>query len=116
MSTTRSRYVMTTPITDDNIHELVIKWASGNRVYKLPPISTWDVSRVTNMNGLFNWWYYKLVDDSRLRPNPLDGYNDNSKIVILENIKIRKKLSCKFNAKKKNFYFFRATKFKYFQA
>jgi surface protein len=39
-------------ITDSNIHNLVNTYLDGNS--NLPPIGTWDVSKVTNMSGLFS--------------------------------------------------------------
>ena len=39
-------------ITNANIHGLVNEYINRNR-RRLPPIGTWDVSRVTDMKNLF---------------------------------------------------------------
>lgn len=47
-------------ITDSNIHDLVNQYLGGNS--NLPPIGTWDVSKVTDMSQLFS---------------EADGFNEN---------------------------------------
>lgn len=41
-------------LTDDNIEQVVQDYLNGNK-YQYPSISNWDVSRVTDMHGLFAW-------------------------------------------------------------
>jgi surface protein len=48
------RYTETGPITDINIRLLIREYVDGDNPRNLPPIGSWDVSKVTNMSRLFH--------------------------------------------------------------
>jgi len=61
-------------ITNSNIHKLINKYFEGNSGF--PKLNEWDVSNVTNMNGLF---------DNQLVNEPLDKW-DVSNVTDMSNL------------------------------